>query len=52
MKDILPLSSGDFALFQELLIEACGLHFEEDRKQSLHLALWERLQQRGYDSYR
>lgn len=52
MKDILPLSSDDFALFQELLIEACGLHFEEERNQSLHLALWERLQQRGYDSYR
>jgi len=52
MKEILPLSSYDFALFQKLLVEACGLHFEEDRKQSLHLALWERLQQRGYDSYR
>src|SRR4030043_782090 len=52
MKDILPLSSDDFALFQELLIEACGFHFEEERNQSLHLALWERLQQRGYDSYR
>ncbi len=52
MKEILPLSSGDFALFQGLIVEACGLHFEEDRKQSLHLALWERLQQRGYDSYR
>jgi len=51
MKDILPLSSDDFALFQELLIEACGLSFEEERNQSLHLALWERLQQRGYDSY-
>ena len=52
MKDILPLSSDDFALFQELLIDACGLRFEEERKQSLHLALWERLQERGYDSYR
>ncbi len=52
MKEILPLSSDDFALFQELLIEACGLSFEEGRNQSLHLALWERLQQKGYDSYR
>src|SRR5512136_1432389 len=52
MKDILPLSSDDFALFQGLLIDACGLRFEEERNQSLHLALWERLQQRGYDSYR
>jgi chemotaxis protein methyltransferase CheR len=52
MKDILPLSPDDFALFQELLIDSCGLHFEEERNQSLHLALWERLQQRGYDSYR
>jgi len=52
MKEILPLSSDDFALFQELLIEAGGLHFEEDRNQALHLALWKRLQQQGYDSYR
>ncbi len=52
MKDILPLSSDVFALFQELITEACGLRFEEERSQSLHLALWERLQQRGYDSYR
>jgi chemotaxis protein methyltransferase CheR len=51
MKDILPLSSEDFGLFQELLIEACGLQFEEDRNQSLHFALWQRLQHRGYDSY-
>ncbi len=51
MKDILPLSSGDFGLFQDLLIETCGLQFEEDRSQSLHFALWQRLQQRGYDSY-
>lgn len=52
MKNILPLSTGDFCLFQELLIEASGLHFEESRSQSLHLALWQRLQQRGHDSYR
>ena len=52
MKDILPLSPDDFALFQELLIDAYGLRFEEERNQSLHLALWERLQVRGYDSYR
>ncbi|MGZ3559350.1 MAG: CheR family methyltransferase [Thermodesulfobacteriota bacterium] len=52
MKDILPLSSDDFALFQELLIDASGLRFEEERNQSLHLALWERLQQRGVHSYR
>ncbi len=52
MKDILPLSSDDFAPFQELLIDACGLRFEEERNPSLHLALWERLQQRGCDSYR
>jgi chemotaxis protein methyltransferase CheR len=51
-KEILPLSSEDFALFQELLIEASGLRFEEGRNQSLHLALWERLQRHGYDSYR
>ena len=52
MKNILPLSADDFRLFQELLIEASGLHFEESRSQSLHLALWQRLQHRGYDSYR
>ncbi len=52
MKNILPLSSDDFRLFQELLIETSGLLFEESRSQSLHLALWQRLQYRGYDSYR
>jgi len=52
MKDILPLSSDDFGLFQKLLIETSGLHFDEGRSQSLHLALWQRLQHRGYDSYR
>jgi chemotaxis protein methyltransferase CheR len=52
MKNILPLSPYDFSLFQELLIEASGLQFEESRNQSLHLALWQRLQHRGYDSYR
>ena len=52
MKDILPLSGNDFGLFQELLIEKSGLCFDEGRSQSLHLALWQRLQHRGYDSYR
>jgi len=52
MKDILPLSGYDFGLFQELLIEKSGLCFDEGRSQSLHFALWQRLQHRGYDSYR
>jgi chemotaxis protein methyltransferase CheR len=52
MKDILPLSADDFGLFQDLLIEKSGLCFEEGRSQSLHLALWQRLRHRGYDSYR
>ena len=52
MKNILPLSAEDFALFQELLTETSGLFFEESRNQTLHLALWQRLQHRGYDSYR
>jgi chemotaxis protein methyltransferase CheR len=52
MKNILPLSTDEFGLFQELLIETSGLFFEESRNQSLHLALWQRLQHRGYDSYR
>ena len=52
MKNILPLSADDLSLFQELLKEASGLLFEESRNQSLHLALWQRIQHRGYDSYR
>jgi chemotaxis protein methyltransferase CheR len=52
MKNILPLSEDDFGLFQELLVEESGLYFEKDRSQSLHFALWERLQNRGYDSYK
>jgi len=52
MKDILPLSPYDFGLFQKLLIETSGLRFDEGRTQSLHQALWQRLQHRGYDSYR
>ena len=52
MKNMLPLASDDFAAFRELLKESSGLHFEESRSQSLHLALWQRLQHRGYDSYR
>jgi len=52
MKDILPLSPDDFGLFQKLLLEASGLRFDEGRNQVLHHALWQRLQHRGYDSYR
>jgi chemotaxis protein methyltransferase CheR len=52
MKDILPLSPDDFGLFQKLLIEASGLRFDEGRYQVLQHALWQRLQHRGYDSYR
>lgn len=52
MKNILPLSEDDFGLFQELLVEERGLHFDKDRRQPLHLALWERLQNRECDSYK
>jgi len=52
MKNILPLSEDDFSIFQGLLIEETGLSFDRDRGQSLHIALWERMQNRGYDSYR
>ncbi len=52
MKNILPMSPEDFSLFQKLLIETSGLRFDEGRNQSLHQALWQRLQHRGYDSYR
>jgi chemotaxis protein methyltransferase CheR len=51
MKEILPLSSEHFGLFQELLGETCGLQFEGSQNQSLHLALWERLRHRGDGSY-
>ncbi|MEW6003150.1 MAG: CheR family methyltransferase [Nitrospirota bacterium] len=51
MKNILPLSKDDFSLFQRLLVEESGLHFDKDRSESLRLALWERLQIRGYESY-
>jgi chemotaxis protein methyltransferase CheR len=52
MKNMLPIASDDFSAFRDLLKETSGLHFEESRSQSLHLALWQRLQHRGYDSYR
>ena len=52
MKNSLPLPANDFVLFQELLRETSGLHFDEARAKFLELALWERLQHRGYDSYR
>jgi len=52
MTNILPLSIEDFGLFQQLLIETSGLYFTQDRNQPLHLALWQRLQHRDYDSYR
>jgi chemotaxis protein methyltransferase CheR len=51
MKDILPLSADDFECFRDLLAERSGLHFEEGRSQSLHRALWQRLQHRGINSY-
>ena len=52
MKNVLPLHGEDFSLFQELLKEASGLHFEEARAQSLQLALCQRLEHRGHGSYR
>ena len=52
MTNFLPLSPEDSRLFKDLLIEASGLQFEESRNQTLHHALWQRLQHRGYDSYR
>ena len=51
MKPILPLSLDDFASFQRLLSETCGLRFEEDKSQTLQAALWRRLKKRGYQSY-
>jgi chemotaxis protein methyltransferase CheR len=52
MKELLPISADDSSLFRNLILETSGLQFEEDRKQSLHLALGRRLEQRGYGSYR
>ncbi len=49
---MLPLSTEDFDFFQRFLQETSGLYFAPDRSQPLHLALWQRLQHRGYDSYR
>lgn len=51
MKPALVLSDNDFSLFQQLLVEESGLYFDKERSDSLHLALWERLQKRKYDSY-
>ncbi|MDP2912962.1 MAG: hypothetical protein Q8N91_03035, partial [Candidatus Omnitrophota bacterium] len=52
MKNGLLLSEDNFGLFQKLLVEESGLYFDQDRSDSLRLALWERLQKRRYDSYR
>jgi chemotaxis protein methyltransferase CheR len=51
MKNSLPLATNDFRLFQVLLRETSGLHFDEARTQFLQSALWQRLQHRGYESY-
>ncbi len=51
MKNVLPLSENDFDFFQQLLVEESGLYFDKDRSDSLRHALWERLQNRKYDSY-
>lgn len=51
MKPMLPLSSKEFALFQKLVMEESGIQFEENRCQSLHFALWKRLQKRHFQSY-
>ncbi len=48
---MLPLSSKEFALFQKLVREGCGIQFEESRSQTLHFALWKRLQKRHLGSY-
>ncbi|MBU0709703.1 MAG: tetratricopeptide repeat protein [Candidatus Omnitrophica bacterium] len=51
MINVLPLSENEFSLFQRFLSEESGLYFDKDRNLSLCLALWERLQRRGYESY-
>lgn len=51
MKDVPALSKLEFGLFQELLLEKSGLYFDEDRSQSLHLSIWERLTKKGLNSY-
>ncbi len=51
MNPILPLSKEDFRLFQRLLVETSGLYFTPDKNQHLQSALWQRIQQRGHDSY-
>ncbi len=51
MKNLLPLSAVDFDLFQKLLVEESGLYFDRDRSETLRIALWERIENRKYDSY-
>ena len=52
MKNALPLTTDEFRLFRNLLAETSGLHFDEARTRFLELALLERLEHRGYESYR
>lgn len=52
MKNTLPLTADEFRLFRDLLAEVSGLHFDEARTRFLELALLERLENRGYESYR
>ncbi|MFQ5680459.1 MAG: CheR family methyltransferase [Candidatus Omnitrophota bacterium] len=52
MKNIPHLNEDDFRLFQPFLLEQTGLYFTQDRSQSLRIGLWERVEQRGYTSYR
>ncbi len=52
MKNTLPLTADEFRLFRDLLAETSGLHFDEARTRFLELALLERLERRGYESYR
>jgi len=52
MKETSPLTADEFKLFRDLLAETSGLHFDEPRTRFLELALLERLEHRGYESYR
>ena len=52
MKDIPAISEEDFLTFQQLLVEESGLYFDKDKMDTLRRAIWERVREKGYDSYK
>ena len=52
MKDIAAISEEEFLAFQQFLVEESGLYFDKDKKDTLRRAIWERVREKGYDSYK